>query len=445
MKIEKLTVKNFRCFESFELQLDDRCTVLIGNNGSGKTALLDALAIAAGSWFIDFHSMDTRSRSIVSDEVRYIRQEKQGVPFLEPQTPVGVEATGMVNGQSCQWSRYLNRMGGRTTYGGAASIRAIATETQHQISQGYDVPLPLIAYYGTGRLWVQKHNRSARQNTHKIGSRLQGYIDSLEPKSNQKLFEAWMEWREQARIETIAATLEEGKALNSGNGNYLVQTPHLTGVKNAVIACIPECLDFYYSINHDQLRIRMTDGRIIPFHMLSDGYRNFVGMVADIAWRSVQLNPHLGADAPYRTQGIVLVDEIDLHLHPSWQRQVLDSLLNTFENLQFVVTTHSPQVIASAQQQWMRLLLTGEPQALNTEPVQGRDTNSILREIMGTSIRPEQMQKKLDELLSLIETGATVQAREKLEALRIKLGNNDQTLMGLEWELHDMEVHSNVV
>jgi len=84
LKIKKLTVKNFRCFESFELQLDDRCTVLIGNNGSGKTALLDALAIAAGSWFIEFDSMDTRPRSIASDEVRYIRLEKQGVPFLEP-------------------------------------------------------------------------------------------------------------------------------------------------------------------------------------------------------------------------------------------------------------------------------------------------------------------------------------------------------------------------
>jgi len=155
----------------------------------------------------------------------------------------------------------------------------------------------------------------------------------------------------------------------------------------------------------------------------------------------VQLNPHLGADAPRRIQGIVLIDEIDLHLHPSWQRQVLDSLLNTFKNLQFVVTTHSPQVIASAQQQWMRLLLTGEFQALNTEPVQGRDTNSILRDIMGTGIRPEQMQRELDELLNLIETGATVQAREKLEDLRGQLGNNDQTLLGLEWELHDMEVH----
>ncbi|NER20503.1 MAG: AAA family ATPase [Symploca sp. SIO1C2] len=188
MKIEKRTVKNFRCFESFELQLDDRCTVLIGNNGSGKTALLDALAIAAGSWFIDFDSMDTHPRSIASDEVRYIRLEKQGVPFLEPQTPVGVEATGMLNGQSCQWSRYLNRMGGRTTYGGAIKIRAIAAQTQSEISLGYDVPLPLIAYYGTGRLWVQKRSSSARQDNHQIGSRIQGYIDALEPKSNQKLF-----------------------------------------------------------------------------------------------------------------------------------------------------------------------------------------------------------------------------------------------------------------
>ncbi|MEB3232839.1 MAG: AAA family ATPase [Leptolyngbyaceae bacterium] len=438
MRIETLDIQNFRCFESFHLDLDPRCTILIGNNGSGKTAILDSLAIAAGSWFIEIGSSHLRPRSILKDEIRYVRFGKNGIPTLEPQIPVIVEAKGQIQHQSCQWVRQLNRLGGRTTYGDAKPIRDLAQQVQQQVIEGTDITLPLIAYYGTGRLWVQKKESTMRQEG--LGSRTEAYVDALEPASNQKLFEAWMRWREQARIEAIAQQYDECRSLE-GEIYAPVLTPHLDAVKNAVKTCIPECVDFRYNMNYQQLRIIMQDGRIIPFQMLSDGYRNFVGMVADIAWRCVQLNPHWGADAPQKTEGIVLIDEIDLHLHPSWQRQVLDNLLRTFENLQFVVTTHSPQVIASAQKEWMRLLIPGEEKALPTAAVQGRDSNSILRDIMGTSIRPQGMQAKLDGLLNLIEVGQTIEAREQVEQLRNQLGASDTTLLNLEWELHDAEVY----
>ena len=436
MRIDTLELQNFRCFESFHLDLDPRCTVLIGNNGSGKTAILDALAVAAGSWFIDLSSTNLHPRSILKEEIRYARFEKKGIPTLEPQIPVSVGATGLVNGTVCKWSRQLNRLDGRTTYGEAKQIRELAQQVEQQVIEGGDIMLPLIAYYGTGRLWVQKKESTMQQQL--LGARSQAYVHALEPASNQKLFETWMMWREQARLEAISQSYEGGNRIQPIS---TVITPHLSGVKQAVRRCIPECIDFYYSINHQQLRIKLKDDRILPFQMLSDGYRNFVGMVADIAWRCVQLNPHLGTDAPQKTKGIVLIDEIDLHLHPSWQRQALESLLNAFENLQFVVTTHSPQIIASAKQQWMRLLVPGENRALPTEAVQGRDSNSILRDIMGTSIRPQEMQAELDDLLSLIEDGETIEARQQLKRLRSKLGTSDETLLNLEWELHDTEVH----
>ena len=438
MRIDTLDLQNFRCFESFHLDLDPRCTVLIGNNGAGKTAILDALAVASGSWFIELGSSNLRPRPILKDEIRYARFDKNGIPTLEPQIPVSVEATGIVHQQPCQWSRRLNRIGGRTTYGEAKHIRDLAQQARQQVVNGEDISLPLISYYGTGRLWVQKKESSIRQQV--LGSRSEAYVDALEPASNQKLFEAWMIWREQARLEAVVQNYNDGNEPTASRFDA-IDTPHLTGVKHAVQTCIPECEAFYYNINHQQLRMTMQDGRILPFHMLSDGYRNFVGMVADIAWRCVQLNPHLGADAPQKTEGIVLIDEIDLHLHPSWQRQVLESLLKTFAHLQFVLTTHSPQIVASAKQEWMRLLAPGEKTALPTEAVQGRDSNSILRDIMGARIRPKEMETALENLLNLIEDGQTAEARERLEQLRNKLGSTDATLLNLEWELHDVEVH----
>ena len=85
----------------------------------------------------------------------------------------------------------------------------------------------------------------------------------------------------------------------------------------------------------------------MPFHLLSDGYRNMIGMVADIAYRAAVLNPQLGSEAAKLTPGIVLIDEIDLHLHPKWQRRVVEDLKRTFPKIQFFATTHSPFIIQS--------------------------------------------------------------------------------------------------
>ena len=106
----------------------------------------------------------------------------------------------------------------------------------------------------------------------------------------------------------------------------------------------------------DTLRLVFKDGRLQDFELLSDGYRNLVALAADIAWRAVRLNPHQGVNAPAEASGVVLIDEIELHLHPAWQRTVLGQLVETFRGLQCVVTTHSPQVLASVAAQGDRFL-----------------------------------------------------------------------------------------
>jgi predicted ATP-binding protein involved in virulence len=138
------------------------------------------------------------------------------------------------------------------------------------------------------------------------------------------------------------------------------RAPELEAIEQAVLGCVEGAKRFFYDVNHQELRLELADGQLVPFSQLSDGYRNLVAMIADITWRASQLNPHHGADAARKATGVVLIDELELHLHPAWQRRVVDDLLRTFPNLQFVATTHSPQVIASARPEHMWLLHDGK-------------------------------------------------------------------------------------
>jgi predicted ATP-binding protein involved in virulence len=162
------------------------------------------------------------------------------------------------------------------------------------------------------------------------------YIQLLtSPKSSGKQFKAWFK------------TLED-EARKFGESEDLLQ---LKAIKEVLRQIVPEWEDVAFSFADDDLLgfLKVSDGKnkYLPFRMLSDGYKNMIGIVADIASRCMKLNPHLGELAIKQTPGIVLIDELDLHLHPKWQKKIVSDLKNAFPNIQFVATTHSPFIIQS--------------------------------------------------------------------------------------------------
>lgn len=120
------------------------------------------------------------------------------------------------------------------------------------------------------------------------------------------------------------------------------------------------CTDVGFSHAREELVATHAEHGELPVSLLSDGIRNMTGMVADIAFRATKLNPHLGARASLETGGIVLIDEIDMHLHPAWPQAVLGGLRRTFPNLQAIVTSHSPQVIRTVPAECIRVLDNGK-------------------------------------------------------------------------------------
>lgn len=323
MRIDKIKIKNFRGFKECEFRLAPHVTLFIGANGTGKTAILDALAVGAGSFLLGIDG--ARSRPIEADEVRRESHAASGATSIETQFPAIVACDGVVGGEQVSWSRTLAGVGKRTARDRA--IANIAEQLLKVLRAGKPSVLPLICYYGTGRLWLQKRERSLA--TVKPTSRTAGYADCLDPASDEKSLLRWF------------------KTMEIGALQKRVPITLLDGVKAAVSRCMENWRRVYFDVPNDELMAEDDKGHFLPSRLLSDGQRTMLAMVMDIAYRAAVLNPHLGAEAPAKTPGVVLIDEIDLHLHPRWQKHVLDDLRRTFPNVQFIATTHSPFIVQS--------------------------------------------------------------------------------------------------
>jgi len=408
MKIHHIKLFNYKKFDNAEFQFHPEFTVLIGDNATGKTSILNAVATLLSTYLLTA-DVSARSWSVKKDDARLLITEKKGVLNFEPQQEVFLEAEGLHDGQQLVWKRYINDRGGA-----ARELIDMSRNNFKLVSQGEDIDLPVLLYYGSGRLWDIHRN----VETGKSGSRLMGYRNCLDSKSDHALFEKWFKTLQQA-------ALQKNKSI-----------PALDVVKKAVIGCIPDAKNFYFDVEHDQLMIEFKDSVYCPFNNLSDGYRNMVAMVADIAHRASRLNPHFGEEAALKAHGVVLIDEIDLHLHPKWQRNVVDDLKKVFPHLQFIATTHSPFIIQSMAVG--EVIDLNQPVISNIPPnvvdaalpapvasYSSRSIEDIVEDVMGVALpqrsrRYQEMYNTAKEYYTLLEEGGDADI-EKRQAIALKL------------------------
>ena len=437
MKIHQIKLKNFHCFEDREFSFGSRFNLIIGDNATGKTTLLDALSVGLGSLFLGFPE-PASPRNFTSDEVRLATYHHGDSWTVEPQYPTQVECSGEVDGRLGTWHRALTSKDGRTTRQDADWIRAEASRLSEAVKQGQPAILPVISYYGTGRLWVQLRQtktKASKVDTLKPDTRFVGYLDCLNPASDVKRLLEWFKTQE-------ISALQQG-TLNST----------LEAARQAILSCIPGGSHVGFDVSRDELMIRFAE-RSLPFSFLSDGYRNMVAMVADIAVRCATLNPYLKAKSSQETPGVVLIDEIDLHLHPRWQRRVVDDLLRTFPKIQFFGTTHSPFVIQSLPPiEGVQLLNLDDEHA---EEFANKSVEDISEEIQGIELpqrskRFKDMMKAAEEYFAIL--GKAEQAtpaerdamKERLDALSMPYSDDpayqaflkmQRTSAGLDGEVH---------
>jgi predicted ATP-binding protein involved in virulence len=404
MRINRLRLHNFKKFDEAVFQFHPEFTVLIGDNATGKTSILDALAILLGTYLLRAEISTGRS-GFGKDDVRFIVTEKKGQVFLEPQKDVFIESQAIFREQIIDWRRNPGDRGGS-----AKQLRDAGAEDFTKISKGEDVDLPVLLYYGVCRLC--RTHRDVEIG--KPESKLVGYRNCLDPQSDYHLFKKWFK-----QLELVA--LQQGKRI-----------PALEVVRTAVKTCIPDADHFYYDVANDQLMIRFGKTGLMPFDNLSDGYRNMLGMVADIAHRLSRLNPHKGENAAQKGAGVVLIDEIDLHLHPKWQRRVVRDLQKAFPALQFIATTHSPFILQSldpgevidlnqsGQGQDLENKATGIAAPSPADSFSNRSIEDIVETVMGVALpqrsaRYQEMYKVAKEYYKILQEAKNGDAKLKDE------------------------------
>lgn len=417
MKIKEISIKNFRCYENLNISLDDKYTLLIGSNGAGKTTILDAISIALGGYVSYF---DRSNYGIIKDDSLYKMYELGSKIERTHQFPVCIKATGKIQESEAEWERALKSERGRTSNVNLKDITNYVNVVSEKVSSGdKDLILPIIAYYGTGRLWMQKRDKKNQKSDYRI-SRLKGYVDCLSPISNEKLMLKWFE-------DMTYIKLQEGKMI-----------PELEVVEKAVAQCYKsvdnniESVNIYFDVKSKELEIitkyKNHEIEKLPLRLLSDGIKSTLSMVADIAYRMAILNPQLLENIKDKTPGIILIDEVDMHLHPAWQKKIINDLCNIFPSVQFIFTTHSPTVLSNVYAEHIRVLSTTNVE-MPQNATYGRDINAVLREIMGTNTKPEEIVRLIEEIYEDIDNEDLDSSKEKLKKLENIVGSNDEEVI----------------
>lgn len=409
MRIDHFQVTNYMGYATQEFEMDRRFNLFAGENGVGKTSLLEALADALALW----HSVakDYGVRNLAKDRVRREWVGANGSLSLERQYPTEVAVTGgHINEVPHRWKRGL--------YDGDKGAKDVETSKARRAIQesiatarhGGDVVLPLLAYYGDGRLHLDRQVRTTskgREDPRRIKnrlSRLEGNRNSLDSRI------AWKDW-----VQWVAK--QEWAAFQAG-----FEPVEYSLFKKAVIDCIEGGEALRYDAKKEEILVGIQRQGELPIENLSAGQKSMVLMIGDIARRMALLNGHLGDQCLALTPGVVLIDELDLHLHPIWQRTIARNLKTAFPAIQFICTSHSPQIIGELASEEVQFLGEGKPE----HPGQsyGMDSNWILNVLMGAEDKNQKVTADLEKIKDLLMAGEIENATAILHELRSTVGNS---------------------
>lgn len=413
LRIKKVSFQNFRGFEHLEVELRPELTVFIGENGAGKTTVLDGIA---------------KLLLVFEKKLRSKRVDLRGVFKALEIKQEAFETTNTLclslADQELNWTTTFTQQ----------SYKKPQVNNYEPLSQFRDsinldlrsrrpVNLPVVVYYPAINAPVNLIDFEGDKSPLPINI-FDAYEGALEKKSFDFIgFFNWYKWQENIEKQL---------------GN------------NPVLNLVREAIYMILSDNHtqfDKLSINWINsptgemlieknGTALNINQLSSGEKTLLALVADLARRLAIANPQ--RDNPLLGYGVVLIDELDLHLHPRWQRNVIPKLRATFPNCQLIVTTHSPQVLSQVQRENV-VILDNFRVLTNTPHTFGRDSNSILFELMGVKQRPEEMQARIDKCYDLIDNDKLEEAEAGFQKLAEELGPNDPDIVHGVSTIHFMK------
>jgi predicted ATP-binding protein involved in virulence len=400
MKIKRLVMKSFRGIGDLSLEFNSQePTVFIGVNGVGKSSLLDCLAILLSRY--------TSSIQHPTSSGRLFREEDITDGCKETLNEITVE----IDAGEVTWSlSKVQKRRTKETNTNLIELRKLVEENQTHLRENPLFNLDLIVYYAVNRAVIDIPLKIHKKNTFAPVTAYEQALNGVQINFNN--FFQWFR------------TLEDLENEERRDNPHFIN-PQLEAVRQGISSVIPG----FTSLRIRRSPLRMTvvkHGHELIINQLSDGEKCLLAMVGDLSRRLAIANP--GLAEPLQGSGIVLIDEIELHLHPKWQREIIPALTRTFPNCQFIITTHSPQVISHVKPEGVYILERTDDEGVvikYPESCFGRDSNRILEDLMGVPERPQDIKNSLRELFRFIDQGDIDGARRLRQELANEIGEDE--------------------
>ncbi len=372
MKLATIEIENYRAIEHLVLEPDPALTVLFGANGCGKTSLLSGIATGLSAVSAVF---------VATKGFNFVKTDRRA--------GAGPIRIGLTSADGLAWSREETGRGfAKITEkrAGRNELRRQLTEVGLRDARGETVDLPIVTFYDTDRVVFDSPRR--RRGFDDEFDRFGALDGSLSLRTDFRQFFQWFYAKENAELRAFRSRSGTGWEPSGDAG-----VRELSAVRSAIASMVGSVTD--PRIEENPLRfvvsVETRPGFVedLALDQLSGGYRAVLVLAADLARRMAQGNPHL--EDPLKSEAVVLIDEIELHLHPEWQQRILGDLRRTFPNAQFIVSTHSPQVLTTVAPEHIRELVVEDGRVTIREPSAhtfGAEAGDVLDAVMGVDERP---------------------------------------------------------
>ena len=401
MYLQKIWLKNYKAFEDLEIELTSGVNLLVGDNGAGKTSVLDGVAVALGGLFVGVQGVS--AKNIVKDdvhiEINSLGDASTTITYCEP---VALGCTLKHRTDIFRWTRIRENLSSNHT---KMDDKMVSTWMKEITNNPYE-ELPLISYQSAARVWKSKRADFGSEAKKKLDDRRCGYIGCLDQFMDVKVIQQWYMKQEQSAF-------LRGKSIR--------EYEMFKNIVSVFMKEVSELKDFptvYYSRQFEEL-VYVDDEQEIAISKLSAGYQSLLWLVMDLAYRTCILNPEMRDRS--EINGIVLIDEVDMHLHPKWQWNIIKALQTTFPHVQFIITTHSPMVISSAKDANI-ILLDEDKEITYLADSYGYNVDDVLVYRQESVSRPKVVQELIRKIELALENDDFVQADKVLRELENTLG-----------------------
>ena len=420
MHIQKVIIKNFRCFEHLEVNLDPDINIFVGNNGSGKSALLDGIA-AAMYPYVRLIQEKVNKEYNYKEESPVLQRDlpaKQEGSKRKTQTDFNILATDFPHWTITYEKQPTDNDNERIAvdFGYPPYIKEEFKKLYYAIENQCDIiknepksELSIIAYYKSNRHLTNIGDLENIPN--KSFDRFDALNNAFDSTAKFTDLANWFFVREYEE-------LREGK--RQGNINF--ELSDLKQVRNAISTIIaPNARVYFSGATSAKLMVEWTmetgEKRELLLSQLSAGYRNMLALVMDFARRLAQANPDM--ENPLAAEAILMIDELDLHLHPTWQQKIIPDLKKVFPNTQIIATTHSPEVVTTVKQNQVKILEDYQIKECPS-PTKGMKSSDIVRYVLGLSdLRPDTEESRtLTRLFEAIDNGQLEEAKRLRQELQ---------------------------